>query len=108
MRRVYRFLLPLYRADEMNSEICQEWILDTKNSNEMNYTQFRATLFRIANEWATNFDLEEYVDFLNKIYERITLKKITNESGVIIVSPTIQVEFPIEETKVKEQVNNFE
>ena len=57
--------------------------MDSKDSNSMTYKQFTKTLFRIANEWSTNFDLEEYVDFLQKIYDRITLKKVTKENGSI-------------------------
>ena len=30
MQRVYKVLLPLYRAAEMDKEIAQEWIMDAR------------------------------------------------------------------------------
>ena len=63
---------------------------------------FLKTLFRIAHQWATSIDLEEYVDLLTKIYDRITHKRICRQDGTIdSVLPVIKVELnqrhPIEE-----------
>ena len=42
----------------------------------MNLTLFQKTLFRIAHSWGVHIDIDEYVELLTKIYERITIKKI--------------------------------
>ena len=34
-------------------------------------------LYRIAHGWATNIDLDEYVEVLEKVYDRITAKIVT-------------------------------
>ena len=33
-------------------------------------------LFRMAHGWATHIDLDEYVEVLEMVYERITMKQI--------------------------------
>ena len=40
MKRVYKVLLPLYRAAEMDKEIDQEWIMDTRGQAEMSLILF--------------------------------------------------------------------
>lgn len=43
MKRVYKVLLPLYREDEMQREIGQEWLYDSRGSDthgEMNLVLF--------------------------------------------------------------------
>ena len=77
MKRIYKVLLPLYREEEASREIAQEWIFDARGQQEMNINLFIKLLFRIAHGWATNIDQDEYIEILNKIYERITAKKIT-------------------------------
>ena len=59
----------------------------------MNITLFIKLLFRIAHGWAINIDLEEYVEILDKVYDRITAKKVMRgKRGVVeIVRPRIQV-----------------
>jgi len=48
----------------------------------MNLTMFQKMLFRIAHSWATHIDIEEYVEVLSKVYDRITMKKvIRGDSG---------------------------
>ena len=51
-------------------------------------------LFRIAHSWATHIDIDEYVELLNKVYARITMKKvIRGDSGKVEMAlPRIQVE----------------
>ncbi len=50
----------------MESEVAQEWITDSKGK-DLNFLQFSKVLFRIAHQWATHVDLDEYVDLLQKI-----------------------------------------
>ena len=76
LKRVYKVLLPLYREDEMAREVAQEWIYDARGQETMNLTLFQKMLFRVAHSWATHIDLDEYVEVLSKVYDRITAKKV--------------------------------
>ena len=51
-------------------------------------------LFRIANCWGTHVDMDEYVEVLTKVYERITVRKVIrgDTGSVEIALPRIQVE----------------
>lgn len=40
MKRIYKVLLPLYREEEMNREVAQEWIHDARGQKTMNITMF--------------------------------------------------------------------
>ena len=33
-------------------------------------------LFRIAHGWSTNIDIDEYIDMLQRVYQRITFKRV--------------------------------
>ena len=94
MKRIYKVLLPLYREDEMNREVAQEWINDARGQKTMNLIMFQKMLFRIAHSWATHIDIQEYTEVLSKVYERIIIKQvIRGESGAVeIALPRIQVE----------------
>ena len=76
MKRIYKVLLPLYREAEIDSEIAQEWILDSRGQPEITQVIMGKVLFRIAHSWATNIDIDEYIDLLQKIYARITYKRV--------------------------------
>jgi hypothetical protein len=90
---MYKVLLPLYRADEVRKEVSQEWIKDARGMREMNLTLFMKTLYRIANNWCVHIDLNEFIELLTRVYQRITCKKITREDGSEEVAlPRIQVE----------------
>ena len=93
MKRVYKVLLPLYREAEMEKEIEQEWIMDTRGQSEMSLILFQKLMFRIAHFWATHIDIAEYVELLNKVYERITCRKIIRgaNGAVEVVLPRIEV-----------------
>ena len=94
MKRIYKVLLPLYREEEMNREVAQEWINDARGQKTMNLIMFQKMLFRIAHSWATHIDIQEYIEVLSKVYERIIIKQvIRGESGAVeIALPRIQVE----------------
>ena len=94
MKRIYKVLLPLYREEEINREVAQEWIHDARGQPAMNLCLFQKLLFRIAHGWGTHIDIDEYIELLNRVYERITIKKIIRgETGEIeIALPRIQVE----------------
>lgn len=70
---MYKVLLPLYRVKEMENEIEQEWVMDSRGQEELSFNLLTKVLFRIAHSWATNIDLDEYVELLSKIYDRIII-----------------------------------
>lgn len=76
MTRVYRVLAPLYREQEVQVEVTQEWITDAAGCKEMSLGLFQKTLFRIAHQWGTHIDIEEYCTLLTKVFERITHKRV--------------------------------
>ena len=94
MRAVYKVLLPIYREDEMNAEIEQEWLQDSYGNQSLSLHHVSKLLFRIAHQWAVHINIDEYVELLMKIYYRITVRKvIKSKTGEAIVAhPTIQVE----------------
>jgi hypothetical protein len=60
----------------------------------MTYRLFQKSLFRIAHQWATHIDLDEYHELLQKVFDRITIKKIVDhkDSSEFIQYPTVQIE----------------
>ena len=70
---MYKVLLPLYRVKEMENEIEQEWVMDSQGQEELSFNLLTKVLFRIAHSWATNIDLDEYMELLSKIYDRIII-----------------------------------
>jgi hypothetical protein len=94
MKLVYKVLLPLYREKEMSSEIDHEWHMDSSGASELSLHMFTKILFRIVHQWAIHIDLEEYLELLNKIYLRITHRKVVKASNneVYQAYPTIHVE----------------
>ena len=45
---VYKVLLPIFRENEMNAEIDQEWLQDSQGQSELTLHLFTKVLFRIA------------------------------------------------------------
>ncbi len=48
MRRIYKVLVPLYRELEMDSEIAQEWLQDSRGQTEFSQNILAKILFRVA------------------------------------------------------------
>jgi hypothetical protein len=78
MERILKVLLPLYRATEMRSEISSEYLMDCKGHVEegLTFNMLSKSLFRVAHWWCTHIDLEEYLDMLQKIFDRITVRRV--------------------------------
>lgn len=91
MKKVYKVLLPLYKDDEMQKEVEQEWQMDSANHGELNLHLLTKLLFRVAHNWATHIDLEEYIEVLEKVYQRITVRKVicAKDNKTVICYPTI-------------------
>jgi len=76
MTRIYRVLAPLFREQEVLREVTQEWISDAAGCKEMTLGLFQKTLFRIAHSWGTHVDIDEYCSLLNKVFDRITHRRV--------------------------------
>jgi hypothetical protein len=94
MKRIYKVLLPIYREKEMAQEIEQEWLQDSVGHSELTLHLFTKVLFKIAHQWATHISVDEYCELLNKIYQRVTCRKVmrARDSSALVVMPTIQCE----------------
>lgn len=106
MKRIYKVLLPLYREAEMNSEIANEWLMDSRGLEDMSQIVLGKVLFRVAHWWSTNVDFDEYIDLMQRVYQRITYKTVYDSrfESVSKHYPVIQVTFPAEEKHISETV----
>lgn len=68
--------------------------MDRGGLNELSLHLFTKLLFRVAHQWATHIDLDEYCELLEKIYLRITIRKVikANDGSVLFCHPTIHSE----------------
>ena len=75
----------------------------------MNFNLFTKLLFRIAHQWATHIDLDEYIELLTKIYQRIITKALATDSWLDDTGfrYNIYVEFPVDEKLILEQGGNL-
>jgi hypothetical protein len=80
MKRVYKVLLPLYREQEVVTEVTKQWKRDSSGLDEMSQVLFQKLLFTIAHYWCIHIDVEEYEEFMDKLYNRIIHKKIIRGS----------------------------
>lgn len=87
-------LAPLYREPEIAAEVDQEWILDSAGQSQMSLQLFQKMLFRIAHQWCPSIDVDEYLDLLQKIYERIVSRRLVRGATCKVedVLPSIQVQ----------------
>lgn len=109
LTRIYRVLAPLYREDEMRAQVNQEWVYDSHNSNVMDQNLFMKFIFRIAHQWATAIDVCEYVELLEKVYQRIVHRKIVRCDGRVDVAyPHIQVTIDQEKQQQHEDFGDAE
>ena len=74
MKSIYKVLLPIFRENEVESELHHEWLLDSRGQTEISQVILGKILFRVAHWWSTNIDIDEYIDLLQRIYQRITFK----------------------------------
>jgi hypothetical protein len=66
---------------------------------------FQKTLFRVAHSWAVHIDTQEYVELLKKLYDRITVKRVTRgkDGSVEMLLPTIWVDIKQPTTEEEEE-----
>lgn len=88
-------MLPLYRPAEMEAEIEEEWVMDSRGLPDLTFHLLTKVLFRIAHQWCVNIDIEEYIDTLSRIYDRIICySQVVTNSRTLNISPQIIVTFP--------------
>lgn len=93
----------------MKTQIQQEWIYDSHNADLMDQNLFTKFIFRIAHQWATSIDINEYCELLNKVYSRIIHKKIVRSSGRTDTAlPHIQVTIDQEKQNQNEEFGENE
>ncbi len=68
LSRIYRVLAPLYREAEMKDVVSQEWYYDCHGQAQMDQHLFSKFIFRIAHQWATSIDVQEYCELLDCVY----------------------------------------
>lgn len=109
MRRVYKVLLPLYREAEVTTELKHQWKSDAAGLDTMGMSQFTKLIFKIVHAWAIHVDLEEYIEFLNKLYDRVIIKKIVRggDGSVDILLPEIYTEITQEDPEAEEPENDW-
>ena len=68
--------------------------MDSDGEEALNFDLFNKLLFRIAHSWATHVDLDEYLEILDKIYARITIRQVikASDGSVVTCHPTIGCE----------------
>lgn len=68
--------------------------MDRMGQNELSLHLFTKLLFRVAHHWCVHVDLDEYIELLDKLFQRITIRKVIKASSgkVIHTYPTITVE----------------
>ena len=66
-------------------------------------------IFRIAHQWATSIDINEYIELLNKVYDRIVHRSIVRSTGATdIAYPHIQVTIDQEKQPQNEEFGDAE
>lgn len=109
MKRVYKVLLPLYREEEVTTELKHQWKSDGAGLETMGMSQFTKLLFKIVHTWAIHVDLEEYIEFLNKLYDRIIVKKIVrgDDGTTDLLLPEIYTEITQDDPEADEPDNEW-
>ena len=70
--KIYKLILPIYNYDEIATHLDNEWLLSSKGKFTMDEYKFSKYLFKLIHTWSTHTKKEEYLDLLNKIFNRIT------------------------------------
>lgn len=75
-------------------EVTKQWKRDATGLNEMTQICFQKLLFTIAHYWTIHIDIEEYVEFLQKLYDRLIVKKIIRgaDGTEVLLLPEIYTE----------------
>ena len=62
----------------------EDWVSDAGGSDLMSCEQLFDCLFELADMWCTGISVEEYANFLRKLFKRVTVKSVTKSSGVVV------------------------
>lgn len=55
----------------------KEWSHDCSNADRMNFHEYFDAMFEMVDTWTDDISVESYVDFLEKLYSRITQQKMS-------------------------------
>ena len=101
--RISKVVLPGYSEADRRQVIEDDWGNDSQGAETLDYFLFYRAIFQLADIWTNSLDVQEYVDFLTKIFRRITARKIIRLDGSVQVKHrSIKVVFP-EKQKEPEQ-----
>eukprot|EP00698_Gefionella_okellyi_P008508 TRINITY_DN210_c0_g1_i2.p1 TRINITY_DN210_c0_g1~~TRINITY_DN210_c0_g1_i2.p1 ORF type:complete len:3780 (+),score=1127.00 TRINITY_DN210_c0_g1_i2:350-11689(+) len=69
-----RALCPEFTNAETRKSAEEDWLEDAEGKVEMSYTQFFEAMFRLVDLWCLGLNSAEYVDFLDKLYKKISIR----------------------------------
>jgi adenylate/nucleoside-diphosphate kinase len=93
--RISKVILPGFSEEESKKVIEDDWANDSQGAETLDYFLFYRAIFQLADIWTNSLDVKEYVDFLIKIFRRITARKIIHLDGSVQVKHrSIKVVFP--------------
>jgi len=93
--RISKVILPGFSEEESKKVIEDDWENDSQGAETLDYFLFYRAIFQLADIWTNSLDVKEYVDFLIKIFRRITARKIIHSDGSVQVKHrSIKVVFP--------------
>ena len=72
--RVYRVLMEEWDAEDADQCIQDDWKNDAKGRDELGREGFMDALFELADTWCKTINAEEYISFLNDLFERVTMQ----------------------------------
>ncbi len=71
-----------FHIESVRAAAREDWLLDTAGTADhtyLDYPRFRRSMFEIADLWTNSLKADKYVEFLSKLYERITRRTQVTE-----------------------------
>lgn len=75
----------------MEQTIHEDWKRDSKGESEMSFANFFDSVFELADLWCETIDVDEYVDFLRRVKDRISERKTKkkNKAGPVLIGKRV-------------------
>eukprot|EP00644_Phytophthora_capsici_P007722 jgi/Phyca11/48210/gw1.61.88.1 len=83
-RRIGRSLEPdatKRRLRRMERTIQEDWVRDSRGEAIMGFANFFDSVFELADLWCETIDVEEYIDFLRRLVQRVSSIRDPNDRG---------------------------
>ena len=91
-RKMYKVILPIFNYGEIDKFVEGIWDYYSKGRLTLANNAFNKAIFSFTHRWCVHINHDEYENFLNMIYSRITrIKKILSEGRERIFYPSIKV-----------------